>query len=71
MLDHPYLIQPRALRFREVPPTSTTVPRLWSNLPISTQIQLAKQMAQLLCRMKSPRPLPTKEGSDADRGDGI
>jgi hypothetical protein len=63
MLDHPDLIHPRALRLKRVPQTSARVPRLWPSLPILVQIQLAKQMAQLLSRMMT-------EGRHADRDKG-
>jgi len=46
MLDHPHLVHPRALSSKRVPQTSASVPRLWPNLPIPVQIQLAKQMAE-------------------------
>jgi hypothetical protein len=60
MLDHPHLVHPRALRSKSVPPILARVPRLWPNLPIPVQIQLAKQIAQLLSRM-------TTEERHADR----
>jgi hypothetical protein len=63
MLDHPDVIHPRALRLEGVRRTSASVPRLWPNLPIPVQIQLAKQMAQLLSRMMT-------EGRHADRDKG-
>ncbi len=63
MLDHPDLIHPRALRLKRVPQTSVRAPRLWPSLPIPAQIQLAKQMAQLLSRMMT-------EGRHADRDKG-
>jgi hypothetical protein len=63
MLDHPHLIDPRALRLKGVPRKSASIPRLWPNLPIPVQIQLAKQMAQLLSRMMT-------EGRHADRDKG-
>jgi hypothetical protein len=63
MLDHPNLIDPRALRSKGVPRTSTTVPQLWPNLAIPVQIQLAKQMARLLSCMMT-------EGRHADRDKG-
>jgi hypothetical protein len=71
MLDRPNLIQRRALRYPEVPPISTAAPRLWPDLPILAQIQVARQLAQMLRRMTPPRSPPTKEGNDADHNDGI
>ncbi len=71
MLDRPHLIQPRALRYPVVHPISAAVPRLWPNLPIAVQLQVARQLAQMLGRMKPHRSLPIKEGSDADHDDGI
>jgi len=57
MLDHPHPIQPRALRSKGVLPASTRVPRLWPNLPVQVQNQLAKQIAQLLwCESRSNNP---------------
>lgn len=69
MLDHPHLIHPRALRSSVVRQTSTNIPRLWPDLPISVQIQLAKQMAQLLSRLTASRPLPVQEGLCVDCDD--
>jgi hypothetical protein len=63
MLDHPHLVHPRALRSRRVPPILAGSLRLWPNLPIPVQIQLAKHIAQLLARM-------TTEESHADRDKG-
>ena len=63
MLDHPHLVHPRALRSRRVPLIPARVPRLWPNLPIPLQIQLTKQMAELLSRMMT-------EGRHADRDKG-
>jgi len=60
MLDHPHLIQRVRCVFEKFT-TSTTVPRLWSNLPIRPD-QVAKQMAQLRAEC-SRRPLLTKEGA--------
>ena len=71
MLDRPNVIQPRALRSSKVPLISTAVPRLWPDLPIPAQIQVARQLAQMLRRMKPPRSPPTKEGNDADHNNGI
>ena len=71
MLDRPNLIQPRALRYPVVRPISAAVPRLWPDLPTTVQFQVARQLAQMLGRMKPPRSPPTKEGSDADHDDGI
>ena len=70
MLDRPHLTQPRALLYPEVHPISTAVPRLWPDLPISAQIQVARQLAEMLCRMMPPRCPPAKEGHD-DHDDGI
>lgn len=70
MLDRPRQIQPRALRPPEKPSISTAVPRLWPALPISTQIQVARQWAQMVRRRKAPHSPPTKEGND-DHDDGI
>jgi hypothetical protein len=63
MLDHPHLVHPRALRSRGVPSIPAAVPRLWPNLPIPVQTQLAKHIALLLSRM-------TTEESHADRDKG-
>jgi hypothetical protein len=71
MLDRPHLIKPRALRFPEVLPTPSAVPRLWPNLPVTTQMQVARQLARMLRGMKTPRSQSAKEGSDADHDDGI
>ena len=71
MLDRPHLTQPRALRYPEAHPISTVVPRLWPNLPVTAQIQMARQLAQMLRRMKPPRSPLTKEGSDADHDERI
>ena len=71
MLDRPNVIQPRALRYPEVPLISTAVPRLWPDLPIPAQMQVARQLAQMVRRMKAPCSPPTKEGNDADHNDGI
>jgi hypothetical protein len=66
MLDRPHLSQPRALRCPEVHPISTAVPRLWPDLPLAVQTQVARQLAEMLRRMQLPCSLPAKEGSDAD-----
>ncbi len=69
MPNHSSLIQLSALRSQRVSPVQASVPRLWPTLPVPVQVQLAKQMAQLLCRMTSPHPVPIREGSHAERGE--
>lgn len=67
MLNHAHPIQLRALRLRRTPQMSARGPRLWPNLPITLQSQLAKQMAQLLRRMTSRGPFLMMEERHADR----
>ena len=66
MLHNPHLIPPRVLRCKVLPVTTTNVPRLWPNLPPQVRNQLASQMAQLLCRMRSHPPSLPEEGCHAD-----
>ena len=68
MTKHSLPIQLSALRSQRVSQVQTAVPHLWPALPVPVQVQLAKQMAQLLCRMTPDCPVPIREGSHADRG---
>ena len=69
MTKHSLPIQLSALRSQRVSPVQASVPPLWPTLPVLVQVQLAKQMAQLLRRMTPAHPVPIREGSHADCGE--
>jgi hypothetical protein len=48
---------------------ANVVPRVWPELPLQVQIQLAQQMAQLLQRLRPPAESP-REMHDAECGIG-
>lgn len=69
MTKHSLPIQLSALRSQRVLQVQTAVPPLWPALPVPVQVQLAKQMVQLLRRMTPEHPVPIREGSHADCGE--